>query len=174
MRVLQGLMGLDEFRKGKGSSSQARASCHIMYIIMAKTHQAISTMNVPCHQDYHIIMSYASWHQGHHQGYHQVMSSASSSNQLDHKSSSCTSSSQLDQSPQELHHIIKIQQSSSNQLDHGLSTGKYMTPSPGAASSTGIIKASISIIWAPPHHQGPHGTTSAHHVYKHQSSYIVL
>ena len=43
-----------------------------------------------------------------------------------------------------------------------------------ATSSTSIIKASISIIWDPPHHQGPHGTISAHHVFKHQSSCIVL
>ena len=143
-------MGLDEFRKGRGSSSQARASCHIMYIIMAETHQAISTMNVPCHQDYHIIMSSASWHQGHHQGYHQVMSSASLGNQLDHMSSSCTSSSQLDQSPQELyrrhHQVINWTMGS---------TIRYMAPPHQTCSISiiKIIKAQGTIISSPRLHE---------------------
>jgi hypothetical protein len=61
----------------QGTSSQARASCHIMYIIMAETHQAISNVNVMYHVTKAIIIIMAS---------------------------SC----HLDQSPQELHHIIKI------------------------------------------------------------------
>ena len=126
---------------------------------MVETHQAISTMNVPCHQDYHIIMSYASWHQGHHQGYHQVMSSASSNNQLDHMSSSCTSSSQLDQSPQELYHRH-------HQVINWTigSTIRYMAP-----PSTGIIKASPIRLYL--HHLGSTTSNRLHLHHQNQSNH---
>ena len=134
---LQGQMGLDEFRKGKGSSSQARASCHIMYIIMAETHHQATITVISIMTPRH----------------HQVISSKAP-----------PSPSSKDQA------IIKY----INWTMGSTIKCNGSKPSTRATSSTIMIKAFISIIWAPPHHQGPHGTISAHHVYKHQSVCIIL
>ena len=96
-----------------------------------------------------IMMSSPSWPQGHHQvhGLHHQTDQASS----------WTSD----------HHHLNWTMGSTIKCNGS-------KPLARSTSSTSIIRASISIIWAPPHHQGPHGTISTHHVYKHQSSCIVL
>ena len=65
-----------------------------------------------------------------------------------------SSSSQLDQSPQELHHIIKIKQSSSNQLDRGLHHLQGLHHQ--QASSRHLQHGSISIIIMSKHHGFQH------------------
>ena len=132
-----------------------------------------SPHDVSCHQGTSktiIIMSSPSWPQGHHQvhGLHHQADQASSwtsdhhhLNWTNHHRSSTISSRSSN------HQVINWTMGSTIKCNG-------LKPSARATSSTSIIRASISIIWAPPHHQGPHGTISTHHVYKHQSSCIML
>ena len=161
-------MGLDEFRKGKGSSSTKQS-------IMS--HHVYDGGNSSSNLHYECIMSprlsSSSCHL--HHGIKAIIKAIIKSCHLHHgtkaimkaiiiiMSSSCTSSSQLDQSPQELYHrhhqVINWTMGS---------TIRYMAP-PHQTGSISIIK----IIKA---HKGPSSALqgSLNIIYKHQSSCIML
>ena len=84
--------------------------------IMAETHQATHQGSSKAYHHRHVISIMAPRPSPSRSSNARASSSSRSSIIMYIRSSS----SQLDQAPQELHHIIKIKQSSSNQLDHGL------------------------------------------------------
>ena len=159
----------------KGASSTSKTSCmpsplmnvschhlHLVITIMAPRHLqglhhhqtgSISIIWAPPHQTGSISIITINQTQGLH-------------HQADHHLDIRSSSSQLDQSPQELHHIIKIKQSSSNQLDHGLHHKVY-----GSTISRGYIISK--------HHQGisnnlQHGSISIIIMSKHHGLHHII
>ena len=158
--------------------------------MMAETHQAIST--VSCHQDKtsscHLHGRNSSSSNHHYHQHHDPKARHVNSNMAPRPSSSAWApSSNKSSIMTPRHHQVISSKAPPSSSSKDQVIIKYIDwtmgstikcngskPSPRTTSSTIIIKASISIIWAPPHHQGPHRTISAHHVYKHQSSCIVL